>query len=109
MFGKSPRMTAIESRKRLLIVESEINRVQMTGRIATLSAEMRAIGDRTRSLQSVASSAAVLVAGLAAFQRNKPGEPGEKKSWLQTLIRGAGLVSTVWLAFRASNQVQKEE
>ncbi len=46
-------------------------------------------------------AAALRVAGLAAFRRGKSGSAGVKPSWLQTMLKGAGMVSTFWLAFRA--------
>jgi hypothetical protein len=62
-------MNPLESRKQLLIAESELNRAQLVADLAALTAGVRAITDRARSFGSIASSAAVLVAGLAAFRR----------------------------------------
>jgi hypothetical protein len=39
--------------------------------------------------------------GLAAFWNGKSASADAKPSWLQTILKGAGLVSTLWLAFRA--------
>ena len=50
------------------------------------------------------SSAAVLVAGLAAFRRGKPAGTDTKSSWRQTILKGAGLISTFWLAFRSQRR-----
>jgi hypothetical protein len=46
----------------------------------------------------------VLVAGLAAFRRGKPVDAGAKPSWLRTILKGAGLISTFWLAFRSQRR-----
>ena len=100
MFGKNPRMNPLESRKQLLIAESELNRVQLAGEMAALTADVRTLADRAKSFGSIASSAAVLVAGLAAFRRGKPVDADAKPSRLQTILKGAGLISTLWLAFR---------
>ena len=72
MFGKKPRMNPLESRKQLLIAESELNRAQLVGDMAVLTADIRTLTDRAKSFGSIASSVAVLVAGLAAFRRGKP-------------------------------------
>ena len=101
MSGKHPLMNPLESRKQLLIAESELNRAQLAGDVAALTAEFRMLTDRAKSFSSIASSAAVLVAGLAAFRRGKPLDAGPQPSWLRTISQGAGLISTLWLAFRS--------
>jgi hypothetical protein len=104
MFGKKPRLNPLESRKQLLIAESELNRAQMAGDMAALTAGVRTFTDRAKSFGSIASSAAVLVAGLAAFRRNKPAGADAKPSWRRTILKGAGLISTFWLAFRSQGR-----
>ena len=41
----------------------------------------------------------MLAAGLAAFRR--AGGATVKPSWWRTILKGAGMVSTLWLAFRS--------
>jgi hypothetical protein len=94
-------MNPLESRKQLLLAESELNRAQLAGDMAALTAGVRKFTDRAKSFDSIASSAAVLVADLAAFQRGKPANGAAKSSWLQTILKGAGLISNLWLAFRS--------
>jgi FtsH-binding integral membrane protein len=93
-------MNPLESRKQLLIVESELNRAQLAGEVAALRADVRALTRRAKSFSAIASSAAALVAALAAFQRGKSAGAGAKRSWLQIILKGAGLISTIWLALR---------
>ena len=90
MFGKNPRMNPLESRKQLLIAESELNRAQLAGDLAALTAGVRTLADRAKSFGSIASSAAVLVAGLAAFRRGKPVDAVAKPSWLANPAQGRG-------------------
>ncbi len=104
MFGKKPRLNPLESRKQLLIAESELNRAQLAGDMAALTAGVRTLTDRAKSFGSIASSVAVLVAGLAAFRRGKPAGADAKPSWLRTIFKGAGLISTFWLAFRSQRR-----
>ena len=92
-------MNPLQSRKRLLLAESELNRLQLAGDMAALKADVRALTSRARSIAVIASAAAVLVAGLAAFRQGKPADAGAKPSWLQTILKGAGLVSSLWTAF----------
>lgn len=100
MFGKDPRVNPLASRKQLLVAESDLNRARMMDDVTALAAEVRGLGDRAKSYGSIALSAAVLVSGLAAFRRRKPGDTDAKSSWLQTVLKGAGLISNLWLAFR---------
>lgn len=109
MFGKDSRMTPLESRKQLLIAESELNRAELVGDLAALKTGVRTLTDRAKSFGSIASSAAVLVAGLAAFRRAKSAPADANPSWLQTIFKGAGLISTLWLAFRSQGRHQKDE
>jgi hypothetical protein len=44
------------------------------------------------------------VAALAAFKRGKPVDADAKPSWLKTILKGAGLISTLWLAFRSKRR-----
>ena len=94
-------MNSLHSRKELLIAESELNRAQLVGHLAALTTDVRKFSDRARSFGAIASSAAVLVTGLVALQRIRTGSGGAKAGWRQTIAKGAGLVSTLWLAFRA--------
>jgi hypothetical protein len=94
-------MNPLESRKQLLIAESELNRAQLVEDMVVLTAGVHTLTDRAKSFGSIASSAAVLVAGLATFLRSKSVVADAKPSWLQILLKGAGLVSTIWLAFRS--------
>jgi hypothetical protein len=101
MSGKSTRVNPLQLRKQLLLAESELNRDQLVADMAELKAGLHIIKERAQSFDTIASSAAVLVIGLAALKRGRPESPGAKASWLQTLLKGTGLISTLWLAVRA--------
>ena len=103
-------MSPLESRKQLLIAESELNRAQLGGDLDALAAGVRTLADNAKSFGAIASSAALLVAGLATFRRGKkPGDAGGKPSRLQTILKGAGWISTLWLAFRSRGRDQKDK
>jgi hypothetical protein len=102
-------MNSLESRKQLLIAESELNRAQMAGDLAALTAGVRTLTDRAKSFSAIASSAAVLVTGLAALRRGKSVDAEGKPSWLQTILKSAGLISTLWLAFRSRGRDQQDK
>ena len=100
MPGPNPHLSPLESRKRLLLAESELNRAQLLGDVAALAGGLRLLGARAKSFEAVASAAAVLFSALAAGRRAGTAKPAPKRAWLTTLIRGAGLLSSLWLAFR---------
>jgi hypothetical protein len=100
MSEKNTRLNPLELRKRLLLAESELNRAHLSRDVASIMADLRALTDRAQSLGSMASSAAVLVSGLAAFRSPKPAGGKTKLQWWQIALKGAGLVSTLWLASR---------
>lgn len=109
MFGNNPPMSRLESRKQLLIAESELNREQLLAEIIVLTAGVHAVAGRVKSFGSIASTAALLAAGVAAFRRGASVAAFMHPPWLQSILKGAGLVSTLWLAFRSRGREQKDK
>ena len=77
--------------------------------MATFTAGVRTFTERAKSFGSIASSAAVLVAGLAAFRRGKSADDDAKPYWPKIILKGAGLISNLWLAFRSPHRDQKDK
>ena len=101
MFGTKSRVTPLELRKQLLIVESEINRVRLLEEWQTLADGVLSFADQAASIKTMASSIVPLVAGLVAFTGGKAASVASKSSWLHKVVSGARLASTIWLAFRS--------
>jgi hypothetical protein len=93
-------LNPLASRKQLLIAESELNRAQLVQDWQAVADGVHSVADRARTLGSVVSTTASLVAGVVSFRRKKSVPTAEKPSWLQTVLKGAELISTVWLALR---------
>jgi hypothetical protein len=93
-------MNPLTSRKQLLIAESELNRAQLVQEWRTMTGEVHALAGKARTISSFASAAVSLAAGLAFFRCKKSMLAAEKSSWLQAVLKGAGLISTIWKAFR---------
>jgi hypothetical protein len=101
-------MNMLKSRKQLLIAESELNRAQLIQELETIKDKVHSLANQARTISSLASAAATLIAGLASLRRKKePAPAAEKPSWLQTIVKGAGLASTIWSAFRSQSHEQK--
>jgi hypothetical protein len=101
-------MSPLQSRKRLLIAESELNRAQLAEDMAVLRGAVGTLRDRAKTFSTIASSVAALVAGLAALRRRKPGPAQANPSRLQTLLKSAGLISTLWMAYRSQGRGKGE-
>ncbi len=106
MSGKKPRLNPLASRKQLLIAESDLNRAQLVQDWQAVADGVHSVADRARTLGSVVSTTTSLVAGLASFRRKKSAPAAEKPSWLQTLLKGAELISALWQAFRPRGRDQ---
>jgi hypothetical protein len=101
MSGKNSRLNQLAARKQLLIVESELNRAQLVQEWRTLADEAHALADQAKTIRSMATATATLVAGLSSCRRQATTPAAEKPSWLQTLLKGAGMIGTFWQTFRA--------
>jgi len=84
-----------------LIAESEINRAQMVQEWQTIADGVHSLAAQAKSISSFASAGALLVATVAAFRHRKAKPASAKPSWLQTVLKGAKLAGSIWLAFRA--------
>lgn len=94
-------MNSLQSRKQLLIAESEINRVQLGREWQELTAEVGAVADKAKSFNGLATSILSLVATVGNFTNAASAPAAAKTSWLQKISSGVKLASTVWLMFRA--------
>ena len=101
MFGKSHRVNPLESRRQLLVVESEINRAQMLQEWKAIADGASGLAQQARSFGSIASAAALLTSRLGAFRCNGSAPAGPKPSTLETVLKGARLACSVWLMLRA--------
>ena len=105
MRGSTPRLTPLTARKELLVLESEINRVELGREWFVLREEARELtanltGD-TNALGSLASAGAAFFTTASALKRlffRNTDAP--KTSWPQTLINGARAGISIWLALR---------
>jgi hypothetical protein len=88
-------------RKDLLIAESELNRTQLMDAWEAATEWHRTLSAGARMFGSVASVGTLLVSGLRAFRRKRDPQAGGEASWLQPVIKGAGLIASLCQAFRS--------
>jgi len=101
MFGNTSHVSPLESRKQLLIAESELNRAQSSEEWQTMTHGVRDGAHRAKTIAAWASSAALLLACVTALRRGPPAPGIAKSSWFQKILNGARLASTIWFSFRA--------
>ncbi|MEY4690393.1 MAG: hypothetical protein RIT19_718 [Verrucomicrobiota bacterium] len=92
-------MNPIETRKRLLLAESDLLRVQLTEDVGMLLAAWRRAGIPTRPFGGASPMLDLLTVCLGAFGRLRDSGGRGTASRLGRLLRGAGLVSTLWLGW----------
>jgi len=92
-------MNELNMRKQLLIAESELNRAQLVADMAAIKAGTRALTRRATSTSSIVASSVVLMAGLASSPFRQSVGADAKTSRLDTVLKGATLIATLWLAF----------
>jgi hypothetical protein len=102
-------MNSIESRKQLLIVESELNRARLAADWRTITDEVHALADEAATIRSMASAVASLLAGVASLRRDRSAPAAEKPSWWRTIINGAGLASSFWSEFLSQSRERKTD
>jgi hypothetical protein len=89
-------MNPLESRKQLLLAESELNRIQLAREWQSMAQGVNSIAERTRTISSIALASASLMSGLASLWRTKTAPAPEKRSWWRTLLNGAQLSVLLW-------------
>ena len=101
MFGRPSPLTALQSRKQLLLAESELNRVQLKQDWQAARQELGALASQARNISCIVAIGTALVGGLAAWRRHKSApKVVEKTSWISKMLKGAALASTIWAAVR---------
>jgi len=101
-------MNPLKSRKQLLIAESELNRAQLVQELQTMADEVHALANQARTIGSLASTAASLVAGLVSFRRKKSAPAAEKPSWWRNILKGAQLAASLWSEARLRGRDRDE-
>lgn len=103
MPGKNVQLSPLAARKQLLLVESELNRVQLLNELRDLQGELHQLRAQAQAIGSVAGSAAKVAATVSVignvFTQRKNNEKG-KSSWLSKLLSGARTGASLWAAWQ---------
>jgi hypothetical protein len=102
MPGKKPRLTPLETRKQLLLVESELNRAQLLDEVRDFKNEIHRLMNQAHGIGFMASLAARLAATISAAGRAfSHHDEGGKTSWISTLLNGARVGTSLWRLLRS--------
>lgn len=94
-------MSPTQSRRSLLLAESELNRRQLAAEWSALAADSRILTAQAGSLATIAGSGIRLLTGLVALQQGKPTPAaGAHTGWLNTLVGAVGTASSLWAVLR---------
>jgi len=102
MFGHQAHLKALESRRQLLIAESELNRHQALQEWDVFAEEVRQVAERARSLNSLAASFISVVSGFSELTAGRRQAASVGGGWFHRLATGARFVSTLWFLYRSS-------
>lgn len=91
-------MNRLALRRRLLVAESDLNRLQLARDAGALGEAARTLVGDAASFGRIASIASALVSTLMAGRRSPPAAAGTPSSWLSRLLSATGLLAAVWRA-----------
>jgi hypothetical protein len=103
---KKQKLTPLVARKELLIAESELNRIELTGDLDHLRNEFDRIKKQTVIVGSIVSSVGLLATVASVFRRRpffqKSNTNGRHKApWIATALEGARIGSSIIMKVRS--------
>lgn len=103
MPGKESQLTPLETRKQLLVAESELNRAQMLNELLDLKNEIHRCKRHLQAAGSTVSAAAKIADAFSAVSRafSRCEDSGNKPSWTSTLLDTARTGTSLWLLLRS--------
>jgi hypothetical protein len=97
-------MKSLESRKQLLIAESELNRASLDWEWHCMVGEVHALRGRAETIVSMTKAAVTLISGISSLCGNKPPTATKKFSWWPAILKGAGLAGSFWSDLRGKDR-----
>jgi len=104
MSGKKSQLTSLETRKQLLLVESELNRAQLLNELRDFKNEVHLLKNQVEAIGSLAASAAKLATTFSAIGNaftHRDDSENRKSSWISTLLSGARTGAMLWTMLRS--------
>jgi hypothetical protein len=101
MSAKHTPLTPLQRRKAVLVVEAEQQREQFCQDANLIKSRFEALATQAKSVSSMASVSGLIWRGISVFRRPRSPRQNGKPSLVAKLVRGAGLVSSLWFALRS--------
>jgi hypothetical protein len=99
MLGKKFHLTALDSRKKLLVLESELNRAHLVREIGAVKHEIHNLSERIRSAGAIASMTANVISTLSDSFLNGNSSKGQRRFFSLGNVARAGV--GIWKLFRS--------
>ena len=102
MSAEKNKLTPLEARKQMLILESELNRVLLVKEVEEFGGEIREVALRAQHVKSVISTAADLAGAFSTLRQAfaPRAEGGAKTGWFSKFMSTARAGASIWQAFR---------
>jgi hypothetical protein len=109
MPGEKSKLTPIETRKQLLLLESDLNRAQFIEAMQEWKDEFHRTKEHLTRLGSMAALVARLAGTISTVRRlfSRPAAGG-KKSWLSFLFDGMTAGTSLWYMLRSQRRKQDD-
>ena len=98
MPGETSQLTPLETRKQLLMAESELNRVQLGNDFHILKNEILRLKHQVFEMGSITSLATAFFAAIRAISHR---DERDGTSWISTLLNCARAGTSLWRLFRS--------
>jgi hypothetical protein len=106
MSGKTTGLTALETRKQLLLVESELNRAQLINEVRGLKSELNHLKHQAQAIASIAESTVKLAGTFSSIGNifSSDDKQEGKPSLVSRLLKGIQTGATLWSALRRNRR-----
>lgn len=95
-------MKALEARKRLLIAQAEMQRVEIRQDLEVIRSNLHQLGARAKSVTTIITVAQAAMAALSFFRRRTMPARGNNKSlMLSRILGGARVAFSLWQTLRS--------
>jgi hypothetical protein len=100
---KNSSLNSLQTRKKLLLAESELNRAELVHELKMVKNEVAHIKKQVRTFGSIASSAALAATAFSLFRKRRAesSNGSGKSSWLSTALAGARLGTSLFLKIKS--------
>src|ERR1700677_2238387 len=114
MPGKNTPLNSLQTRKRLLITESEVNRAELVSELKQVKGEISHLKKQLRTFGSIASSAALAATAFSLFRKRKAAAEsfeggGKITTWISSALAGARIGTSLFQKIKSILREREDE